>query len=186
MQTNSNKKILIIVGSLRKDSFNKKLAEAVKKLAPAELETEIFDLKDIPLFNQDNELNLPPAVSEFKGKIEAADAILVVTPEYNYSFPGVLKNALDWASRPHGKNSFRGKPAGIIGASTSSLGSSRAVYQLRQVFVSLDTLTLSKPEIMIPAIHEKFSENGELTDEFTKEKLKDFLVTFSQWIERFA
>lgn len=183
---NTPKKILGIVGSLRKQSYNKWLMNAVQKLAPAGMEIEIFDLKDIPLFNQDDELSMPASVREFKQKIEAADAILVATPEYNYSFPGVLKNAMDWASRPQGKNSFSDKPAAVMGATYWSLGASRAIYQLRQTFVFLDMHVLNKPEIMMPFVAEKFSDTGELTDEDSKDKLREFLSAFSVWIERLS
>lgn len=187
MQPKINKKVIGIVGSLRTESFNKKLLLATQKLAreTSDLDIEIFTLEAIPLFNQDEESNLPPAVVELKKKIEEADAVLIATPEYNYSVPGVLKNALDWASRPSGKSSFSHKPAAIIGASTSSLGSSRAVYHLRQILVALDMPTLNKPEIMVPSVRDKFADNGDLTDEFTKGKLKEFVTEFSNWINRF-
>jgi len=178
------KKILGIVGSLRADSYNKWLMNAAQKLAPNDLEIEIFDLKDIPLFNQDNELNMPPSVTEFKQKIEAADAILIATPEYNYSIPGVLKNAMDFASRPQGKNSFSGKPVAVMGATPHALGASRAIYHLRQTFVFLDMPTLNKPEIMMPFAADKFNETGELIDTLSIEKLREFLEAFSNWIER--
>lgn len=184
MQPKSNKKVLGIVGSLRKESFNKYLMQAAQKLAPERLTIEIFDLKDIPLFNQDDELNMPAAVLEFKEKIEGADAILIATPEYNYSFPGVLKNALDWASRPGGKNSFSNKPAAVIGTTPHSLGASRAIYHLRQTFIFLDMHVLNKPEIMMPFAGEKFAATGELTDETSKAKLQEFLQAFANWIER--
>ncbi len=183
---NSPKKILGIVGSLRKQSYNKWLMQAAQKLAPDNLEIEIFDLQNIPLFNQDNELAMPASVTEFKQKIEAADAILIATPEYNYSFPGVLKNAMDWASRPQGQNSFSGKPAAVMGATPHALGASRAIYQLRQTFVFLDLHVLNKPEIMMPFAADKFNESGELTDKHTIDKLHEFLGIFSDWIERLS
>lgn len=181
---NNPKKILAFAGSLRQKSYNKWLLEAAKKLAPINLEIEIFDLKDIPLFNQDDELSMPASVKEFKQKIEEADAILMATPEYNYSFSGVIKNAIDWASRPQGQNSFSGKPAAVIGATYWSLGASRAIYQLRQTFVFLDMHVLNKPEIMMSFAADKFNDKGQLIDEVSINKLREFLDTFLNWINR--
>lgn len=180
----SPKKVLGFAGSLRKQSYNKWLMNAAQKLTPTGMEIEIFDLKDIPLYNQDNELDMPASVEIFKQKIENADAILIATPEYNYSFPGVLKNAIDWASRPQGQNSFSGKPAAVMRTTYYSLGASRAIYQLRQTFVFLDLHVLNKPEIMMPFAGEKFDDKGELTDEFSRDKLREFLEAFSDWIDQ--
>lgn len=176
--------ILGFAGSLRKQSYNKMLLNAAKKLAPELMQIDIFDLSKIPLFNQDEEVNLPISVTEFKQKIRAADGILIATPEYNFSIPGVLKNAMDWASRPAGDNAFNDKPVAVMGATPYMLGSSRAQYHLRQTFVFLNMHPVNKPEIMVPYVADKFDVNGNLIDGATAERLKEFLVAFSDWITR--
>lgn len=170
-------KILGIAGSLRKNSYNKMALLAAQKLVPENAEIEIFDIKDIPVFNQDLENNFPEPVVKLKEAIKNADAILFVTPEYNYSIPGVLKNAIDWASRPYGQNAWEQKPAAIIGASGGALGTSRAQYHLRQVLVYSDMPTVTKPEVMIGNEMQKFDEAGNLTDEPTSQKIKELLQT---------
>jgi chromate reductase len=151
----------------------------VSRLSAAKL--EIFDLEGIPPFNQDLETSLPERVKEFKSKIRAADAILVATPEHNYSIPGVLKNAIDWASRPHGDNSFEGKPVAIMSASTGMLGGARAQYHLRQVFVFLDMYPINKPEVFVTFARQKFDEQGRLIDEKTREFIKALLESLVAW-----
>jgi chromate reductase, NAD(P)H dehydrogenase (quinone) len=128
-------KILGIAGSLRRESYNRSALRAAVDLTPAGAQLETFELDEIPVFNQDNEQDPSPAVAEFKRRIREADAILFVTPEYNYSIPGVLKNAIDWASRPYGDNAWNGKAAAIMGASVGVIGTARAQYHLRQTFV---------------------------------------------------
>src|SRR4029453_18463879 len=130
-------KIAVIVGSLRRDSINRKLAEALAKLAGPKLEFTYVRIDDLPLFNQDLEPNPPAAVTRIKGQIESADGVLVVTPEYNRSIPGVLKNAIDWASRPYGKNSFNGKPTAAIGASGGAIGTAAGPPHLRTLLTYL-------------------------------------------------
>lgn len=179
------KNILGFAGSLRSNSYNKLLLETACKLAPEGMEIELFDLAGIPLFNQDNELDMPSRVLEFKQKIESADGILIATPEYNYSIPGVLKNAMDWASRPQGSNSFAGKPVAVMGATPYALGTSRAQYHLRQTFVFLDMHQLNKPEIMVPFVADKFDEVGELADNPTREKVSNFLVAYLALVQKF-
>jgi chromate reductase len=149
----NNLKFLGFAGSLRKDSYNKALLRAALELVPAGVELEIFDLEGIPVFNQDLENQPNEKVREFKAKIRAADAILIATPEYNYSIPGVLKNAIDCASRPYGDNSFEHKPVAIMGASPGMLGTARAQMHLRQCFVFLSCAALAQPEIMIAHAH---------------------------------
>ncbi len=178
-------KIFGIAGSLRKGSYNKSLLRAAKGLLPEEAQLEIFDkLAEIPPFNQDNEKNPPSVVAELKEKIRRSDAILFATPEYNYSIPGVLKNAIDWASRPYGDSAWEGKPTAIMSAATGMIGGARAQYHLRQVFVSLNILPLNRPEIIIPEASKKFDEHGNLTDEYTKEKIKDLLKALVEWTKR--
>lgn len=160
----NKKNILAICGSLRKGSYNKLLLNATKQLLSANISMEIFDLINIPMYNQDNENEMPEVVKEFKQKIENADIILIATPEYNYSISGVLKNAMDWASRPYNHNSFNNKPLGIVGVSVGSLKTVRAQYNLRQIAVALNMHVLNRPEIMIGNAATKFNEQGELID----------------------
>ena len=177
-------RILGFAGSLRKGSFNRMLLQAAVKLAPEDVEIEVFDLDGIPPFNQDYELQPPEKVKEFKEKIKAADAILIVTPEYNYSVPGVLKNAIDSASRPSGDNSFKDKPVAVMGASNGMLGTARAQYHLRQSFVFLDMHPVNKPEVFVTFAKQKFNENGELTDEQTKTFVRQLLENLAAWTRR--
>ena len=178
---NSPLTILGIAGSLRKASFNRAALRAAQQLVPEGASLEIFDLEGIPAFNQDDEAHPPERVTLFKQRIRAADAILIVTPEYNYSIPGVLKNAIDWASRPYGDNSWDGKPVAMMGASVGAMGTSRAQYHLRQVFVFINMLPLNKPEVMIANASQRFDANGNLTDEETKAHIQKLLVALVAW-----
>ncbi len=173
--------ILGFAGSLRKGSYNRGLLRACLELLPADTRLEIFDLDGIPPFNQDLENSLPDRVKEFKAKIRSADAILIASPEANYSIPGVLKNAMDWASRPYGDNSFEKKPVAIMSASTGMLGGARAQYHLRQTFVFLNMYPLNRPEAFVTFAQQKFDENSRLTDEKTKEFLKQLLQALVDW-----
>jgi len=171
--------ILGFAGSLRQKSYNRSLLRACLELLPPDTALEIFDLEGIPLFNQEFEASPPPKVIEFKQKIKAADALLIVTPEYNYSVPGVLKNAMDWASRPSGNNSFQGKKAAIMSASTGMLGGARAQYHLRQSFVTLDMYAVNQPEVIVTFAAQKFDDQGRLVDEKTREAVQVLLRTLS-------
>jgi chromate reductase len=154
-----------------------------QSLAPQGATIEIFDLLGIPPYNQDEEGNPPQRVRELKERIRAADAVLFVTPEYNYSVPGVLKNAIDWASRPYEDNAWDGKPVGLMGASGGMLGTARAQYHLRQTFVFLNMYALNRPEVMIAHAADKFDDKGNLTDDTTREKIRELieaLVTFTR------
>ena len=177
-------KVLGIAGSLRKGSFAKALLENAKNLVPANMELESFDISEIPVFNQDFENDAPESVKTFKAKIKEADAILFVTPEYNYSIPGVLKNAIDTASRPYGDNSWEGKPAAIMSSSMGMLAGSRAQYHLRQVLVFLDMHALNRPEVMVPTAQDKFDENLILTDERTKTAVTEQLKALDAWTRK--
>jgi chromate reductase len=168
-------KILGFAGSLRVGSYNKSLLRAAGGLLPDYTILEIFDLVDIPPFNQDIEMDMPPRVKEFKSKIRKADAILIATPEYNYSVPGVLKNAIDWASRPYGDNSFDGKPVAIMSASPGMLGGVRAQYHLRQSFVFLNMYPVNGPDVVVNFAHQKFDANGNLLDQDTRKFLGQLL-----------
>ena len=141
--------IAVIVGSLRKDSFNRKLATGLARLAPADFRFTQVRLDDLPLYNQDDDANQAPAVKRLKGEIEAAQGLLFLTPEYNRSVPGVLKNAIDHASRPYGQNSWAGKPAGVIGVSVGVIGTALAQQHLRSVLAILDVPTLGAPEVYL-------------------------------------
>ena len=177
-------KVLGIAGSLRKGSFNRFALRAAQQLAPPGMKIDIFELDGFPAFNQDEEKLAPQVVTDFKHKIRAADAILIVTPEYNYSVPGVLKNAIDWASRPYGDSAWKGKPVAVMGASGGTLGTARAQYHLRQMFVFLDMYAVNQPEVMIATAHEKFDAEGNLKDDRTKEHIRRLLVALEAWTRR--
>ncbi len=178
--------VLGISGSLRKGSYNSAALRAAIGLAPDGMTIEAFDLAGIPLYDEDvRQQGLPPRVEAFREAIRAADGLLIATPEYNYSIPGVLKNAIDWASRPPDQP-FAHKPIAIMGASPSGFGTARAQYHLRQCFVFLDAWLLQRPEVMIPAAGSKFDEHGNLTDEQTAGFVRDFLAAFDGWIRRLS
>jgi chromate reductase len=179
-------RIVGFAGSLRNGSYNKMALKAAAKLAPEDAEIVTLSLEGIPPFNQDQETNPPETVREFKRKIRESDAVLIVTPEYNYSVPGVLKNAIDWASRPYGDNAFEGKPVAIMGASIGVFGTARAQYHLRQSFVFLDMHPINDPEVMIGSAPSKFDEEGNLKDEDTKEKIRELLQALMEWTKRLA
>jgi chromate reductase len=176
-----------IVGSLREGSLNKGLLRAAAELAPAGMEIAIYPrLGDIPPYNDDVfQKGDPEPVADFKAFIAGADAILIATPEYNYGIPGVLKNAIDWASRPAGKSALNRKPAAIMGCSPGLGGTIRAQHALRQSFVFTETHAMLQPEIKIPSAAPLFDATGKLTDENTRQHLKRFLDAFVTWVERF-
>jgi len=176
--------ILGFAGSLRKDSYNKALLRAALELVPKGARLETFDLEGIPPFNQDLENQPPQAVKEFKSKIKAADAILIATPEANYTLPGVLTNAMNWASRPYGDNAFDGKPVAVMGASVGMLGTARAQYHLRQSFVFLNMHPINQPEVMVPFAQEKIDKDGKVTDPKTRKKIKELLESLVAWTNR--
>jgi chromate reductase len=177
-------RILGIAGSLRRESYNRSTLRAATKLAPEGATLDVFELDGIPGFNQDEEQNPPAKVVDFKRRIREADAILIVTPEYNYSIPGVLKNAIDWASRPYGDSAWNGKPAAIMGASIGTIGTARAQCHLRQMFVFLNMHAINQPEVMIGNAAERLDSGGDLTDEATKEFLRKLLQNLVDWTRR--
>jgi chromate reductase len=179
--------LFAICGSLRKESFNFKTLHAAVELAPRSLRFDIYDrLAEIPPYNEDvREKGFPPVVQDLRNRIGKAEALLFVTPEYNYSSPGVLKNAIDWASRPPDQP-FDGKPAAIMGASISMLGTGRAQYHLRQTFVFLNILPVNQPEVMIPVAHRKFDAQGKLTDENARKFIAQLLVNLEAWTKKIA
>jgi chromate reductase, NAD(P)H dehydrogenase (quinone) len=174
-------RILAISGSISKRSYNSMLIDAVKEVAPSGVVIEKLDVGGIPIFNRDLEDNLPEKVKEFKAKIMSAHAILIATPEYDNSVPAVLKNALEWISRPYGNNSMDRKAVGILSASTELGGGMMAQYQLRHILTYLNAFVLNKPVVLVPSAHTKFDQNGKLTDNETRIKIKALLENLLQW-----
>jgi chromate reductase len=177
-------KILGFVGSLRKDSYNKALMRAAMELIPDDATIEVFDLAGIPPFNQDLENQPPQILREFKAKIRAADALLIATPEYNYSIPGVLKNAIDAASRPYADKVFDGKPVAVMSASIGHLGGARAQYHLRQSFVFLNMYPINHPEVMLPFADENIDKKGNVTNEETRKLIRELLEELVRWTRK--
>jgi chromate reductase len=177
-------RILGIAGSLRRQSYNRAALRAATQLVPEGATIDIFELDGLPGFNEDEEQNPPAKVAELKKRIREADAILIVTPEYNYSVPGVLKNAIDWASRPYGDSAWNGKPAAIMGASVGSIATARAQYHLRQMMVFLNMFPINQPEVMIGNASERFDSEGNLTDDATKEFIRQLLQNLVEWTRR--
>jgi chromate reductase len=179
-------RVLGVAGSLRRGSLNRALLAAAAKLAPAGLTIDTFDLIDVPVYNGDVEAaGEPGSVAAMKAAMQAADAVLFVTPEYNHGVPGVMKNAIDWASRPARNAALNGKPVGIIGASPGQTGSARGQSQLRQAFEFTNSYCMPQPEILVFRAHEKFDANGELTDAKTAEFLGRYLEALRAWTLRF-
>jgi chromate reductase len=174
-------RILGIAGSLRRNSYNRSALRAAQQLVPPDATLEVFELDGIPVFSEDEERQPPAKVVELKNRIREADAVLFVTPEYNYSIPGGLKNAIDWASRPYGDSAWTGKPAAIMGASIGALGTARAQYHLRQVFVFLNVHALNQPEVMIANASQNFDGEGNLTNETTKTSIRQLLSNLVSW-----
>ena len=177
-------KILAFAGSLRQGSYNKALVRAAVEVAPENVAVEVFDLEGIPLFNQDLENNPPQKLIEFKEKIRAADALLIATPEHNFSIPGVLKNAIDCASRPNQGNPLQGKPVAIMSASTGRLGGARAQYHLRQCFVFLDMHPVNKPEVMLSSARDSVDSDGKVTNEQTRTLIRQLIEGLVTWTNR--
>jgi chromate reductase, NAD(P)H dehydrogenase (quinone) len=174
--------VAVLVGSLRKESFNRKMANALLGMAPPSLALEIVEIRNLPLYNQDDDANPPAASAAFKARIQQADAALFVTPEYNRSVPGVLKNAIDIASRPYGKSAWNGKPAGVISVSPGAIGAFGANHHLRQSLVFLNMPALQQPEAYIGGAAGLFDEQGKLVNDSTRDFLKKFLDAFVAWI----
>ena len=176
--------VLGVSGSLRKGSFNSSALRAAQGLAPAGMAIEIAEIGDIPLYNEDvRSAGLPTSVERFRGEIAAADALLFVTPEYNFSVPGVLKNAIDWASRPPNQP-FNEKPVAIMGASPGVIGTARAQYDLRRILGGLNAFVLTRPEVFIGQAGTKFDDAGSLTDNATREHIRKQLEALAAWTSR--
>ena len=177
--------IAVVVGSLRRDSFNRKLATAIEKLAPAEFSFKQVQIGDLPLYNQDDDASPAATVQRLKGEIKAARGLLFVTPEYNRSMPGVLKNALDHASRPYGQNAWAGKPAGVLGASVGAIGTAIAQQHLRNVLAYLDVPTLGQPEAFIHAKEGLFDAAGNLGAD-SRKFLQAWMDRYVAWVTKHA
>jgi chromate reductase len=181
---NEDVHILGFAGSLRKASYNRAALRAAGELLPPGATLETFDLEGLPLFNQDLEAEPHPRVQQFKTRIRAADAILIVTPEYNFSMPGVLKNAIDCASRPYGDSAWTGKPVGLIGVSIGGIGTARAQLHLRQCFVFLNMHPVMQPEVLIGNAADRFDESGRLVHEKSREFIGRLLAELADWTRR--
>ena len=179
-------KVAVLVGSLRRDSYNRRLARAVEKLAPKELKFEHVRIDDLPLYSQDFDTDYPANAQRLKRDIESAQALLFVTPEYNRSVPGVLKNAIDIASRPWGKNSFAGKPAAVIGASIGSIGTAIAQGHLRTTLGYLDVPLLGQPEVYLHFQNDLIAADGTVSNDSTRKFLQGFVDAYVKWVERFV
>jgi len=177
--------IAVIVGSLRHDSFNRKLANAIVKLAPPEFSFTQVQIDDLPLYNQDDDTNQAASVKRLKGDIATAQGLLFVTPEYNRSIPGVLKNAIDHASRPFGQSAWVGKPAGVLGASPSATGTAMAQQHLRNILVSLDVPALCQPEAFIQVTDGLFDETGNIAIG-SKKFLQNWMDQYVAWVNKYA
>ena len=179
----SQKNIAIIIGSLRRDSFNTKLASALSKLAPPDFAFSIVEIGDLPLYNQDDDANQAPPVQRLKAAISAADGLLIVTPEYNRSIPGVLKNAIDHASRPYGQNAWAGKPAGVIGISLGAIGTALAQQHLRNIFAYLDVPTLGQPEAFLQMKDGLFEADGSI-GAASRQFLQGWMDRYVAWVKK--
>lgn len=178
-------KIIIAVGSLRRDSLNRKLATAVEKLFSAEFSFHNLNIGDLPLYNQDDDGTPSLQVQNLKREIESANGVILFTPEYNRSIPGVLKNAIDHASRPYGKNSWQGKPTGILGISVGSIGTATAQQHLRNIFAYLDAPTLGQPEVFIHAKDGMFNSDGSVSDQ-SRQFLQAWVDKYVDWLKKFS
>jgi chromate reductase len=180
------KRIVVLVGSLRKESFNRKMANVLKTIASESMKLEIIEIGRLPLYDQDydDEGKPPSAWTEFRKYVKSFDAVLFVTPEYNRSVPGVLKNALDVGSRPYGQSVWGGKPGAVISVSPGAIGGFGANHHLRQSLVFLDVATMQQPEAYIGGAAQLFDSNGNITNETTHEFLKKFMVAFTAWVAK--
>lgn len=179
----SQYKIAVIVGSLRKESFNRKLADAIAKLMPAQFSLHQVEIGDLPLYNQDDDAHPASSVTRLKQEIADSQGVLFVTPEYNRSIPGVLKNAIDHASRPYGQSAWIGKPAGLLGASIGAIGTAVAQQDLRRVLAYLDMPTLGQPEVYLHAKDGVFDEDGNINEESSK-FLQSWVTRYVDWVKK--
>lgn len=180
------RKIAVLVGSLRKDSFSRKIARNIEQLAPAGYTFEEIDISKVGFYNQDLDGAPPAEWQELRAKIKSADAVLFVTPEYNRSVPGVLKNAIDIASRPYGHSAFNGKPAAVVSNSPGNIGGFGAHHHLRQTLAFLNMPVLQQPEMYLSGVGDWFDDEGKVKKEETRKFLAQFVQTFANWIEQVA
>lgn len=178
------KDVVVLVGSLRKDSFNRRMAHALRELAPPSLALEIVEIGQLPLYNQDEDANPPAAWTAFRDRVRKADAVLFVTPEYNRSVPAVLKNAIDVGSRPYGKSVWDGKPGAIVSVSPSAIGAFGANHHLRQSLVFLNVPAMQQPEAYVGGADKLFDADGKLTNPSTRDFLAKYLQAYAAWVER--
>lgn len=176
-------KFIILSGSLRKESFTTKLAKAFVERVPVEHEAHVVDISQLPMINEDLETDVPQPVRDLHAEIRAADGVIFATPEYNRSYSPVIKNAIDWGSRPDGESAWEGMPAGVVGCTLYNLGAFGAQQHLRQVLMYLDMPTLQQPEFYLERAAERFDEDGKLTDQHTGEKIDEFWSTFAAWTQ---
>jgi len=181
----STRDIVVFVGSLRRDSFNRRLALALSRLAPAGFRFSLLELGDLPLYNQDDDANQAAPVQRLKAQIKAADGLVFVTPEYNRSIPGVLKNAIDHASRPYGQSAFPGKPAGVIGVSVGAIGTALAQQHLRNVLAYLDVPTLGQPEAFLQAKDGLFDADGNIGSD-SRKFVQAWVDAYVAWVNKHA
>lgn len=179
----AQRSVAVLIGSLRRESFTRKVANELVKLAPPSLRLEIVEIGSVPHYNEDLEANPPAAWIEFRNRIRPFDAVLFATPEYNRSVPGVLKNAIDVGSRPKVESVWEGKPGAVISVSPGALSAFGANHHLRQMLVFLNVPTMQQPEAYIGGVGKLFSESGELTNDSTREFLRKFIESFAAWIE---
>jgi len=180
----SARNVAVLIGSLRKESFSRKVAKAIAALSPATLRFQVAEIGELPLYNQDLDTATPPAPwAAFRQQVRAADAVLFVTPEYNRSVPGVLKNALDVGSRPYGQSAWDGKPGAVVSVSPGAMGAFGANHHLRQALVFLNVPAMQQPEAYIGGAGELFDAQGNLTKESTREFLAKFGLAFASWVE---
>lgn len=180
------RKVAVIVGSVRRESVNLKLAKALAKLAPADFEFDFVRIDDLPIFNPDHEQDPPDQVMRMRSQVAAADALLFVTPENNRSLPAALKNALDWGSRPYGKTLWPGKPAAVAGASVGAVGTAVAQAHLRSVLGYLDIPTLGQPEVYIQFKDGLLDADGQIGNEGTRKMLQNFMDRYVAWVAKFT
>ena len=176
--------IAVILGSLRRDSYNRRLAQALEKLAPQDFQFQYLDIGQLPLYNQDDDKQQAASVVQFKQAISDSQALLFVTPEYNRSIPGVLKNALDHASRPYGKNVWAGKPAGVLGASIGAIGTALAQQHLRNILAYLDAPTPGQPEVILKVDDAVFAEDGSVASEGSRKFLQGWMDAYAAWVKK--
>jgi len=180
----SSHTIAVLVGSLRAASYNLRLARALEKLMPGDFRFDYVQIGELPLYNQDHEADMPAPAARLKRQVEAAQGLLFVTPEYNRSIPGVLKNAIDWGSRPYGKSSWAGKPSGVVGASPGQIGTALAQQHLRNILAAQGSPTLTTPEVFLQVTDDLIDQDGNLSLPATRDFLQSWVDRYVAWVKR--